>query len=273
MIDAVAQHYQDALAAVPDDPDAEQIRSEAVAALVRGAQRALRSGAPRGASANYTAAATLTDEPRRTAPALPATRPGDARRAVGGGRGVVGGRRGGGPAGRRLRRGAGPCATGRPPDTPRPDGPGTPPAPERSPGRALSLEGRKAEARDRLTAAVQVLRPEPDRDTVRALSYLAANAASTGEGDADSLTSEALQLGQALDVDGGLLARLFAMRGVFLAVENRLAEASRPLRIRRAHRRTRRATPSRRPLALTNLSDMLLGIDPRAAVDAARMAV
>ena len=59
VIDAVAHHYQDALAAVPDDPDAEQIRSEAVAALVRGAQRALRSGAPRGASANYVAAATL----------------------------------------------------------------------------------------------------------------------------------------------------------------------------------------------------------------------
>ena len=36
VIDAVAHHYQDALAAVPDDPDTEQIRSEAVAALVRG---------------------------------------------------------------------------------------------------------------------------------------------------------------------------------------------------------------------------------------------
>src|SRR5438270_499272 len=35
VIDVVARHYQDALAAVPGDPDTEEIRAEAIAALVR----------------------------------------------------------------------------------------------------------------------------------------------------------------------------------------------------------------------------------------------
>ena len=270
VIDAVAHHYQDALAAVPDDPDTAQIRSEAVAALIRGAQRAQRSGSPRSASANYTAAARLIDEPRRTTPH----------------RGPMRHRPLGAPSAEAAalwesaaeadllagdyeaaldhadRAAAGHDAAGRLRDAARAGA---------LAGRALSLEGRKAEARERLTAAVRVLRSEPDRDTVRALSYLANNAASSGHADADSLTSEALRLGQALQVDGGLLARLFSMRGVYLATANRQEEALAHYEysVRIAERS---GDSDGAALALINLSDVLLCVDPRAAADAARTA-
>ena len=44
--DVIARHYLDALAAVPDDPGTGQIRGQAIAALVRAAERAGRTGAP-----------------------------------------------------------------------------------------------------------------------------------------------------------------------------------------------------------------------------------
>ena len=138
-------------------------------------------------------------------------------------------------------------------------------------GRSLNQEGRMTEARDRLTAAVRVLRSEPDRDTVRALSFLARNAVSTGHGDADSLTSEALQLGQALDVDDGLLARLFSTRGVFLVVEDRLAEAVAHF-VYAARIAERSDNSDDAAVALINLSDALLSIDAPEAAEAARAA-
>ena len=116
-----------------------------------------------------------------------------------------------------------------------------------------------------------MLRSEPDRDTVRALSFLARNAVSTGHGDADSLTSEALHLGQALDVDDGLLARLFSSRGVFLVVEDRLAEAV--AHFEYAARIAERSDNSDdAAVALINLSDALLSIDAPEAAEAARAA-
>ena len=58
MADVIARHYLDALHAVPDDPDTAQIRGQAIAALIRAAERAERTGAP--APASYAAAAELT---------------------------------------------------------------------------------------------------------------------------------------------------------------------------------------------------------------------
>src|SRR5262249_22696729 len=60
--EVVARHYLDALAAVPDDPDATEIRGEAVAALTRAAERAERSGAPARAGSSYAQAAELTEQ-------------------------------------------------------------------------------------------------------------------------------------------------------------------------------------------------------------------
>ncbi len=161
---------------------------------------------------------------------------------------------------------------GRPPDTRRPDGLRDAARAQALAGRALSLEGRTTEAQDRLSAAVQVLRPEPDRDTVRVLAFLGGLAAMTGSGDADSLTSEALRLGQALDVDDGQLGRLFSNRGLFLGTDNRPAEAIASFEYA-ARVAERSGNSNGTAVALSNLSDMLLGIDPHAAADAARAVV
>ena len=62
--EVIARHYLDALEAVPDDPDAGQIRGQAIEALVRAAERAERTGAPARAAASY-AARRRTDPARR----------------------------------------------------------------------------------------------------------------------------------------------------------------------------------------------------------------
>ena len=58
--EVIARHYLDALDAVPGDADAGQIRGQAIAALTRAADRAVRTGAPARAAASYAAAARLT---------------------------------------------------------------------------------------------------------------------------------------------------------------------------------------------------------------------
>ena len=63
--DVIARHYLDALDAVPDDPDAGQIRGQAIAALIRAAERAERTGAPARAAASYATAAGLTSARHR----------------------------------------------------------------------------------------------------------------------------------------------------------------------------------------------------------------
>src|SRR3984885_14901124 len=60
VIDVVARHYLDALNVIPDDPDAAEIRGQAIAALIRAGDRAKRTGAPGKAAASYAAAAELT---------------------------------------------------------------------------------------------------------------------------------------------------------------------------------------------------------------------
>jgi tetratricopeptide (TPR) repeat protein len=93
-------------------------------------------------------------------------------------------------------------------------------------GEALQLWGHHSEARDRLTAAVQVLRPAPDSDTVRALSRLADLETFAGSPEqADQLTTEALVLGQDLSIGLDLLGDLLLSRGICLSVAKRQAEA------------------------------------------------
>ena len=66
----IARHYLDALAAVPDAPDALQIRGQAIAALIRAGERAQRTGAP---------AVAVTATPRP--PNLVGKEPGQSSRA------------------------------------------------------------------------------------------------------------------------------------------------------------------------------------------------
>ncbi|MDX6657800.1 MAG: hypothetical protein QOH62_2593, partial [Solirubrobacteraceae bacterium] len=65
--EAIASHYLDAYRAAPDDPDADELRAEAVAALGRAGQRAAGVGAPDVAERAYRDAAELTADERERA--------------------------------------------------------------------------------------------------------------------------------------------------------------------------------------------------------------
>jgi tetratricopeptide (TPR) repeat protein len=254
--DVIARHYLDALTAAPQDPDAERIRAQAAAARVRAAERAERTGALAQAAISYASAAELT-------PALDA----DARQA----------------AGRLWERAAqaavdagdfapavGYADQAR--DTYLQCGQDRAAARVQAiAGQALRLWGRIAEAGDRLVQAMEVLRADPDRDTVRALDQLATVAVFSGSPDADRLSAEALTLGQDLDVDASLLSGLFRTRGIFMGLAGR-----RPQGIAYLRESARMATQAGDNLSLgrtlNNLSHALAATDPAAAAEAARTA-
>ena len=90
-------------------------------------------------------------------------------------------------------------------------------------GQALRSWGRHADAREQLAAAVEVLRADPGTDTVRGLEQLAALEVFAGSAEAGRLSSEALTLGQALDVDASTLSGLYVTRGIYLNFAGRAA--------------------------------------------------
>jgi class 3 adenylate cyclase/tetratricopeptide (TPR) repeat protein len=260
--DVIARHYLDALEAVPDDPDASEIRGQAIGALIRAAERAERTGAPARAAASYATAADLsqpgTSDGEQAASgqllagslweraAQAAVTSGDWAVAIG-------------HAGRareyhlqsgQVRAAARTQATA---------------------GHALRWWGHYAEARDQLMAAVEVLRADPDTDTVRALDQLAILEVFAGSPDADRLSTEALALGQALDVDTSTLGGLLVTRGIYLSAADRRTEAVAYFR-----EATRLATQAGDTLALgralVNLADVLAVTEPVAAAEAARAA-
>jgi class 3 adenylate cyclase/tetratricopeptide (TPR) repeat protein len=260
--EVIARHYLDALDAVPDDPDAGQIRGQAINALIRAAERAERTGAPAQAAASYASAAELTTsqpgtgEGADTAGGQPdpgmlwqsaaeaAAISGDTALAVA-------------HAGRArdhyLQRGQARAAA-------------------RAPliaAAVLRMSGRHREAREQLTPAVEVLRAEPDTDTVRALVQLALLEIDGGSPDAGPLTTEALTLGQALDVDTGQLSALFTFRASYLDTAGRRPEAVAYLReaVRFA---TQAGDNLRLGQALAHLASALMVTDPAAAAEAAR---
>jgi tetratricopeptide (TPR) repeat protein len=251
VIDAIARHYRDALAAVPTDADADHIRAEAVAAYVRGGERALRSGAPGSASSNFAEAAHLTEDA------------------------------GGSDAARLWERAAAAAATANDVES----------AAEQSTraislyrecgddrgaaraqaiiGRAYIDDRRYAEAGEELRQALTVLEAVPDEDTVTALRWLALREVMIGGPDADDLTHRALVLGQALGVDGPLLADLFVDRGVALSFANRTPEGIAHIRYG-AELAERTGDGLAIGRAFANLSSLLLSVDPAAAAEPAR---
>ena len=257
--DVVARHYLDALNAVPDDRDADQIRGQAIAALIRAAERAERTGAPALAAASYATAAELTSsdtadrqDSQHTAGMLweraaqAAATSGDWAAAVG-------------HAGRardyHLGHGQARAAA----------------RAQAIAGKALRNWGRYGEARDHLTAAVEVLRADPDTDTVRALDQLAALEVYAGSPDADRLSAEALTLGEDLDVGTGQLDGLFATRATYLRQAGRRLQA-----VAYSHECARLASQTGDNFhignALIGLADVLTVTDPTAAAEAARTA-
>jgi tetratricopeptide (TPR) repeat protein len=255
MADVIARHYLDALNAVPDDPDAAEIRGQAIAALIRAGERAERTGASARGAASYAAAADLVtasgpaQEPaagtlwERAATA--ATADADFAVAID-------------YAGRArtdyLQRGHERAAA----------------RTQAVAGRALRRWGRHTEARDQLTAAMEVLRADPDTDTVLAMEELAVVAVFAGSGDADRLTTEVLVLGQALDVSAEQLSGLLLSRGIYLGTASRRSQAI--AYFRESARLAAQTDNVVLGTALLNLSDVLAVTDPAAAAEAARTA-
>ena len=259
--DVIARHYLDALAAVPGDPDAGQIRGQAIGALIRAGERARRTGAPALAAASYATAAELSSDTPDSQPGADGQRSAGmlwekaADAAVNHGSYAAAVEHAGHARDHYLQRGqvraaARAQATG---------------------GDALRQWGRHAEAREELTAAMEVLRADPDADTVHALQRLAALEVYAGSPGADQLSAEALTLGQALGVGDGQLARLFGTRGIYLKGAERRPEAVAYFR-ESAQLATQAGENERVGSALLNLSDALMATDPAAAAEAARTA-
>ena len=255
--DVIARHYLDALDAVPGDPDAGEIRGLAIAALVRAAERAGRTGAPGLAAASYASAAQLTlagtPDGGRAAAALweraaaAASTNAEYAAAV----------EQAGRAGELYRQGGDTRSAARA---------------QTIAGKALRLWGRHAQAREQLTAAVAVLRDDPGADTVQALGELAELEMYAGAPEADALTTEALTLGQDLAAADATLAHLFTTRGNWLAHAGR----RRPQAAAYYREAARLATQASDTLtwgrALLSLSDAITGTDPAVGAEAARAA-
>ena len=256
--EVIARHYLDALDAVPGDPDAGQIRGQAIAALTRAAERAGRTGAPARAAASYAAAARLTQAdiaggPSATAAASLWEHAAEAALTCADYAAAV---EQAGQAADMYRQGGDTRAAARA---------------QAIAGEALRLWGRHAQAREQLSAAVAVLRDDPDADTVRALGELARLEEFAGSPAADALSAEALALGQALAVDQATLARLFTTRGLCHSFAGRNPQAA--AHFREAARLAGQAGDTvQLGLALLNLSDAVTGTDPAAGAEAARSA-
>jgi class 3 adenylate cyclase/predicted ATPase len=256
--EVIARHYLDALDAVPDEADAGQIRGQAMAALMRAAERARRTGAPARAAASYAAAARLTQ-----------SGPADGQQA---------------PAGASLWEYAAEAAytnadyaeaaeqAGQARELYQQGGDARAAARAQViAGRALHRRGRHAEAREQLTAALDVLRDDPDAGTVRALGELAALEVHTGSPAADALSAEALALGQDLAVDDAALAGLFTTRGLWHSSAGRNPQAASYFQAA-ARLAGQVGDPVLLGLALLNLADAVTGTDPAAGAEAARAA-
>jgi predicted ATPase len=252
--DVIARHYLDALNAVPEDPDAGHIRDQVIGELIRAAERAERTGAPALAKSSYVTAAELSAEigldDDQNAGRL-WERAAEAASASGGQAAVIE------YADRArnyyLQHGQTRAAARAQVLT----------------GRGLRMSGRHSDAREQITASLEVLQADPDANTVLALEQLAMLEVFAGSPSADNLTNEALILGQALDVGLNQLIDLFTVRGIYL-----LAAMRRPEGIAYLSEAARLATQAgdnmRVGASLLNMADALAMTDPAAAVEAAR---
>jgi class 3 adenylate cyclase len=256
--DVIARHYLDALDAVPADPDAGQIRGQAITTLTRAAERAERTGAPALAATSYARAAELAamqpEAPGGWASAgeLWERAAADADTSADYATAIEHADR---ARGYYLERGEARAAA----------------RAQTIAGRALSAWGRHAQAREQFTAAVAALRENPDAGIVRALNELAVLEVFDGAPQADALSAEALALGQDLAVDDATLARLFTTRGLCHGFAGRRPQAA--AYFREAARLAAQAGDNLRlGGALLNLADAVTATDPAAGAEVARAA-
>jgi class 3 adenylate cyclase/tetratricopeptide (TPR) repeat protein len=256
VVDVIAQHYLDALAAVPGDPDEGEIREQAVVSLTRTAERAARTGAPGRAGRSYAAAAGLLDggdDVGRAAElwekaAQWSMAGGDARTTLDHAAAAV----------VRYQKLGDECAAART---------------QRHLGRALRRLGRITEAREVLTGAVETLRDDPTVNTMLTLAELAAVENFAGNVPAaDRLTSELLLMGEGLGAGPDQMSTAFLSRGTFQTMGGRPAEAA--VSFRESVRLAELA--NRSDLAgygLANLANVVGMKDPADALDVTRRAV
>ena len=256
VVDVVARHYLDALAAVPDDPDAEEIRRLAVDTLVRAGERAERTGSPARASTSYASAAELVD-----------TRDGVSARSAGLWFEAAQAAMDSGELARVIELAE--------PTIERFETLGDARASARVRvllGRALIRLGRYADARPVVTSAVEALRAEPDADTVDAMTRFAAVEIAESSPGADSATVEAVRLAEGLALGPEVMVGVFQMRGTFLMRAGRQAEGA--IHFREA---ARFAEESDQAVllgrALSDLANVLAFQDPRAAIELVQRAV
>lgn len=265
--EVIARHYLDALGAEPDASDAAATREQALLMLVRAAERAQRMGTPGRAAASFADAAelALTGRGNERSPAggtgrQPAGAAALWERAAGAD--FVAGQHDRtvehADAARRCYLEFGDARSAA--------------RVQVVAGRALLQEGRHAQARTYLAAALDGLRGEPDADTAIALAGLANLELFDGKpDDGERLAAEALAMGEGLEVGDGLLAWLFLTQGNAQIYASRTEEAASSYR--EAARLAERAGEGLRLCtALGNLSEALSGFDPAAAADAARAA-
>ncbi|WP_241432210.1 ATP-binding protein, partial [Ilumatobacter nonamiensis] len=256
VIDAVARHYVDALNVVPDDADHDELVESAIAALVRAAERAGRTGSPGRAMSCFDAAAHLRAEQPEPAPLeaaalwLRATE----------GAGLLkrsddvlmfAERARANYVERGDTRGAARAAT--------------------CIGRARARSGQLTDARVILTDALHVLENDPDLDTLDALERLSSVATFSGSDDSDQLSARALALGNTLDVDDGRYAELLVARASYLDISGQRRLAAMYLRegAQLALTNDNRLTAA---LAYGNLSNVLNVDRPADAIEPARQA-
>ncbi len=248
----IARHYLDALAAQPDDHDAKELAATTTRFLVRAAERASRSGAPARAASSYAEAAALSDEDRLAAELWEKA----ARESCYYGD---------------FEASAAQAGTSRERYTAAGDDRGAARA-QACEAEALASLGRFDEARREVAEALELLRPEPDRDTVDALKVLSNVEHFSGHvEESDRVSSEALWLGQAVGVGEADLASLFSARGLAARSSDRYVESA--AYRREALRLAEEAGDlGQAALALINLSDLLAPTKPREAAEAGRRA-
>jgi class 3 adenylate cyclase/tetratricopeptide (TPR) repeat protein len=252
VIDVVARHYLDALEAVPDDGDVAEIRELAVAAMTRAADRATRAGASDRATSSYLEAAELLEradahDPRVADLLVRAAQPTMFERPT--------------VAAVRVAERAVEAHMARDDDR----------ALARARivlGRLLRRLGRHTDARLQLTAAVEVLRENPDIDTSHAIEQLASLESFAGTPAANLLTDEALRVVAELDLPARL-PEVLITRAIYLDTAGRRLESV--MFFREAARLADEHENA--PLAAVsylNLANVLNVDDPVGAAEAAR---
>jgi tetratricopeptide (TPR) repeat protein len=139
-------------------------------------------------------------------------------------------------------------------------------------GRALRGLFRLDEARERLTAALEVLREDPDESTANALAQLGALRLYGADPQAWETTAEALRLAEDVGADDGTVCYLLTIHALAMHDAGRSVEATALLR-HAAWIAERTGDSTNRANALMNLCFVVAARDPQAALDAARASV